>query len=266
MFGAQAAYLIADILSDPAARAPSFGRGGPLELPFRCAAKTGTSSDFRDNWCLGFTKEFTVGVWAGNFDNSPMKGLSGVAGAGPIFHRTMLRLHQDVKPTWLDRPEGLMEVTVDVLTGKTVADSKGTGTRSEIVPKDRLPLPSSTADRDAEGKVLLDSSYSEWFASAHNRRRSEFVIASDLPSETPLRILAPREGATYVLDPELPNGGLLHLATNLPGMAKWSCDTLALTAGSPEPVAKLKTGEHVLTATDSRSGAKKEVRIRVEER
>lgn len=263
MFSAQAAFLIADILSDPEARAPSFGRGGPLELPFRCAAKTGTSSDFRDNWCVGFTKEFTVGVWAGNFDNSPMKGISGVAGAGPVFHRTMQRVHRDTRPTWLDRPAGLLDVPLDALTGKALGSGAG---RIEIIPDDRRPLPSSASDRDAEGKVLLDSSYSEWFASAYNRRRSSFVIASDQAGEMPLRILAPREGATYVLDPELPNGGLLHLATNLPGTAQWSCETLALSPGPSEPVVRLKTGDHVLIATDKRSGAKKEVRIKVEER
>jgi len=261
VFDARSAYLIADILSDADARAPSFGRGGPLELPFRCAAKTGTSSDFRDNWCLGFTANFTVGVWAGNFDNSPMKGLSGVAGAGPVFHRTMLRLHRDMQACWLEQPDGLLEVSIDPLTGKTAANGRKT-----LVQADRRPLPSAATDRDATGKVLLDTSCSEWLGSAHNRRRSEFALAKDQPSETPLRILAPREGATYMLDPELPNGGLLHLATNLPGLAEWSSSTLSLTPGTPEPVVRLKPGEHVLKAKDTRSGVEREVRIKVEER
>lgn len=262
LFTRQAAYLIADILSDPEARVPSFGRGGPMELPFRCAAKTGTSSDFRDNWCMGFTKEFTVGVWAGNFDNSPMKGLSGVAGAGPIFHRTMLRLHRDTKPGWLERPEGLLDVAIDRITGKASDSSASV----EIIPSDRRPLPASSADRDAKGHVLLDSSYSEWFNSPHNRRRSHFTLADNREAEAPLRILAPRDGATYVLDPELPNGGLLHLSTNLPGLAQWSCETLDLNPGNAEPIARLKSGEHTLVATDRRSGTKREVRIRVEQR
>jgi penicillin-binding protein 1C len=257
----QAAYLIADILSDADARAKSFGRGGPMELPFRCAAKTGTSSDFRDNWCLGYTGEFTVGVWAGNFDNSPMKNLSGVAGAGPVFHRTMERLHRGHKPKWLDRPAGLVEVTVDPETGKRVG--KGTVT---LVPSDRLPMSAANADRDAEGRILLDASYSEWLGSEHNRRRSDFALAKDQPSEIPLRILAPREGSRYLLDPELPNGGLLHLATNLPGEVEWSSGTLVLKAGKPEPVARLTPGKHVLVATDKRNGVRQEVEIVVEER
>ena len=277
-FDVRSAYLIAEILSDPVARAPSFGRNGPLELPFPCAAKTGTSSDFRDNWCLGFTGRFTVGVWAGNFDNSPMKGLSGVAGAGPVFHRTMLRLHRDEEPQWLERPPGLVEVALDHLTGKKMvaSESQGTMTSSStihdpqstihLLPADRLPLASSPSDRDAEGRVLLDSSYSEWFGSEHNRRRSQFALAMDRPAELPLRILAPRDGATYLLDPELPNGGILHLATNLPGEATWSSETLEVTPGGVEALARLKPGSHVLTVTDKRNGEKRDVTIRVEER
>lgn len=279
------AFLIAGILADPVARAPSFGRHGPLELPFSCAAKTGTSSDFRDNWCLGFTGRFTVGVWAGNFDNSPMKSLSGVAGAGPVFHRTMLRLHRDEEPQWIERPPGLVEVALDPLTGKRIvdgrwvmADEKARSTVASsstihhlpstisLLPADRLPLASSPSDRDAKGRVLLDSSYSEWFASEHNRRRSQFALATDRPAELPLRILAPRDGTTYFLDPELPNGGILHLATNLPGEATWSSETLEVTPGGVEALARLKPGSHVLTVTDKRNGGCRDVTIHVEER
>ncbi|MCW1922154.1 transglycosylase domain-containing protein [Luteolibacter arcticus] len=279
------AFLIADILADPIARAPSFGRAGPLELPFRCAAKTGTSSDFRDNWCLGFTRDFTVGVWAGNFDNSPMKGVSGVAGAGPIFHAAMVRLHRDRKPQWLERPEGLVAVAIDPLTGKRIADGgwqmadekqpdsttfpvaiRHLKSPLSLIQSDRLPLFASTTDRDSSGRVLLDSSYAEWFASSYNRRRDVFALAEGMPAEAPLRILAPRHGMTYVLDPELPNGGVLHLATNLPGEVVWSCKTLEVSSGGTEAVAKLKPGSHILIATDKRTGVQHDVTIKVEQR
>jgi penicillin-binding protein 1C len=82
--------VLADILSDDRARASSFGRGGALDLPFPVAAKTGTSKGFRDNVAVGFTREVTVAVWVGNFDGSPMEGVSGVSGAGPLFHGAML--------------------------------------------------------------------------------------------------------------------------------------------------------------------------------
>jgi membrane carboxypeptidase/penicillin-binding protein PbpC len=190
-----------------------------------------------------------------------MKSLSGVAGAGPIFHRSMARLHRDHGPKWLERPTGLVEVAVDARTGKQVAEGM-----TILVQADRLPMPASTADRDTEGRILLDASYSEWLESPHNRRRADFALAKNQPSEMPLRILAPREGSKYLLDPELPNGGLLHLATNLPGQVEWSSSTLALRPGKPEPVARLSPGKHVLVATDTRNGAKQEVEILVEER
>ncbi len=84
------ALVLADMLSDDRARAPSFGRGGPLDLPFPVAAKTGTSKGYRDNIAVGFTREVTVAVWVGNFDGSPMEGISGITGAGPLFHDAML--------------------------------------------------------------------------------------------------------------------------------------------------------------------------------
>lgn len=265
------AYLIADILADPLARAPSFGRGGPLELPFRCAAKTGTSSDFRDNWCLGFTAEFSVGVWAGNFDNSPMKGLSGVAGAGPIFHRAMLRLHRGRSARWLTRPDGLIDVALDPSTGKNVGEigqrkTQGIAASIEAVPNDRIPLTASPADRDTEGRVLLDSSYQEWLGSPHNRRRTEFALAEHRPAEQALRILGPRDGSVCLLDPELPNGGLLHLSSNLPKSTRWSSPTLKVFSGGTEAIARLEPGSHILTATDLRNGHRKQVTIHVKPR
>jgi penicillin-binding protein 1C len=85
-----ASIVLADILSDDRARAASFGRHSSLELPFPAAAKTGTSKGFRDNIAAGFTREVTVAVWVGNFDGSPMEGVSGVTGAGPLFNAAMV--------------------------------------------------------------------------------------------------------------------------------------------------------------------------------
>ncbi|HKW00945.1 MAG TPA: penicillin-binding protein 1C [Vicinamibacterales bacterium] len=84
------AFWITDILADPEARAYAFGRGGSLEFPFTVAAKTGTSQAYRDNWAIGYTSDVAVGVWVGNFDRTPLRGSSGVTGAGPIFHDVML--------------------------------------------------------------------------------------------------------------------------------------------------------------------------------
>jgi len=92
------AQLLVDILSDPNARAPAFGRPNALELPFDAFAKTGTSTDFTDNWTIGATTRFTVAVWVGNFDGQPMEGVSGISGAGRLWHRVMRDLHAGAMP------------------------------------------------------------------------------------------------------------------------------------------------------------------------
>jgi len=86
-----AAYLITDILKDEVARRPAFG--GNFRFPFPCAVKTGTTKDYRDNWTVGYTTRYTIGVWVGNFDGEQMRGVSGVSGAGPIFTDIVTYLH-----------------------------------------------------------------------------------------------------------------------------------------------------------------------------
>ena len=83
------AWLITSMLSDNAARAKTFGLNSPLRLSRPAAAKTGTTNDFRDNWTVGYTPDLVVGVWVGNSDNSPMRGVSGITGAAPIWKQIM---------------------------------------------------------------------------------------------------------------------------------------------------------------------------------
>ena len=106
------AFLITDILSDERARVPAFGQGNMLEIGRPAAAKTGTTTDWRDNWTLGYTPDLTVGVWVGNADNTPMKGVSGISGAGPIWHDFMVTVLRDRPPLDFTQPEGLVRVEV----------------------------------------------------------------------------------------------------------------------------------------------------------
>ena len=86
-------YLIGDILADNRARTEAFGYHSTLNLPFRCSVKTGTSKDYRDNWCLGYDDNYVVGVWTGNFEASSMRDVSGITGAAPIFRDVMKYVH-----------------------------------------------------------------------------------------------------------------------------------------------------------------------------
>ena len=118
----QAAYLLTHILSDNDARIPAFGYHSPLHLPFPCAAKTGTSKDYRDNWTVGYTKRYTVGVWVGNFDASPMHNVSGITGCGPLFRDIMLLLHRESPADSFSRPNGLTTASVCPVSGNLTTD------------------------------------------------------------------------------------------------------------------------------------------------
>ena len=85
----QVAYLISSILSDNAARMPEFGANSPLALDRPAAAKTGTTSDFHDNWTVGYTPDLVAGVWVGNADNTAMRDVTGISGAAPVWHDFM---------------------------------------------------------------------------------------------------------------------------------------------------------------------------------
>ncbi len=85
----ETAFIVTDILSDRSARLPAFGENNPLTLSRPVAAKTGTTTDYRDNWTLGYTRYLVAGVWAGNSDGRPMQNASGVTGAAPIWQAFM---------------------------------------------------------------------------------------------------------------------------------------------------------------------------------
>jgi penicillin-binding protein 1C len=91
---ARASFIVSDILSDRAARSLTFGLKNELATTSWSAVKTGTSKDMRDNWCLGYSDRYTVGVWVGNFDGQSMWDVSGVSGAAPVWRDVMDYLHQ----------------------------------------------------------------------------------------------------------------------------------------------------------------------------
>jgi penicillin-binding protein 1C len=108
VFSKEAAFLVSDILSDREARSITFGLESPLATRYWTAVKTGTSKDMRDNWCIGYSRGVTVGVWVGNFSGEPMWNVSGITGAAPIWVEVMDFLHrQDPKPVQAT-PAGLV--------------------------------------------------------------------------------------------------------------------------------------------------------------
>ena len=133
----QVAFMMTDVLSDNAARTFEFGKCSALSLysntETQCyagdpglirpaAVKTGTSQNFDDNWTVGYTTDYVMGVWAGNNDNSPMINVTGVDGAGPIWHDSMLLAEQGFPVTGFQNPGGLVKKTVSYPAGITTTD------------------------------------------------------------------------------------------------------------------------------------------------
>lgn len=108
IFSAETSFQIGDILSDREARATTFGLENPLSTRFWTAVKTGTSKDMRDNWCIGFSSRYTVGVWVGNFSGEAMWDVSGVSGAAPVWVGVMNYLHAHEPSVHPSPPKGLL--------------------------------------------------------------------------------------------------------------------------------------------------------------
>ena len=265
----EAAWLVADVLADNRARALAFGLETPLRFDFPVACKTGTSTDYRDNWAVGYTPEFTVAVWAGNFDGSPMRGVSGVTGAGPVLHTIFQNLRTRFGTTWFEPPTGWVQREVHPLTGKLVTEdarrslTKDFAAVREWFPPDRLPPVSSAADFDASGRVLLPSEYRAWFQSGDNGFGDRVALATR-PQFTSLRVLSPVPGTVFYLDPDLPDSAR-RIALHASGgrECRWESESLTLDRATGLPQALLTEGRHRLTVHDLATGTRAETWVDV---
>lgn len=121
----ETAFLISDILSDDSARSTVFGFNSLLKIPnHQVAVKTGTTNNKRDNYAVGYSPSYTIGVWVGNSNNEPLNEFiaSGITGASPIWAETMKYLLKD-KPTTgpqaekFNAPSSVKKFEVDERTG-----------------------------------------------------------------------------------------------------------------------------------------------------
>jgi penicillin-binding protein 1C len=245
----QLCWLIADMLSDNTARTPAFGANSALRFSFPVACKTGTSTDFRDNWTVGYTPEFTVAVWVGNFNGSPMREVSGVTGAAPIMHDVMEYLHRRFGTTWFARPSTVVERAVHPLTGHLLSASRPGAVMEKFIAG-QLPRAESDADYDTEGRVKLGADYSEWAAGVDNQLRDSVV----LEDAGRLHLVSPQPGSTFLVDPDVPSSGLVPLVASGAGSLIWESPTLVLRQQAGRTFAVATEGRHELTARDPESG------------
>ena len=125
-------------MADNQARGAAFGLNSALSVPFELAAKTGNSKDYKDNFALGYTPRWTIGVWVGNFDASPMRRVSGVTGAGPLLHDLAVYMQQKYPSDPFHMPDGITQVQVCTQTG-LLAGPSCKHTQEEVFLADNLP-------------------------------------------------------------------------------------------------------------------------------
>ncbi|MHC5722947.1 MAG: penicillin-binding protein 1C [Nostoc sp.] len=176
--------LITNILSDRHARATAFGVDSVLNLPFPSAVKTGTSSNFRDTWTVGFTTDYTVATWVGNFNGEPMRQVSGVTGAAPLWNRIMLHLHEHQEPAGFPPPEGLVQLPVCAISGLRPTPDCTSVVQEYFYPEDK-------SNYEGENQFNLPPEYDEWLA---KQQQSNFTSNN-------LRILSPHHGDLFLLYP-----------------------------------------------------------------
>ena len=117
IFDARVAWLISDILSDDNARLIGFGKNSTLKIERPAAVKTGTTTNYHDNWTVGYTPSLVVGVWVGNSDYQAMRSVNGLTGAAPIWQETIRSLLRGKSVEEFTRPEGLVEREVCTYSG-----------------------------------------------------------------------------------------------------------------------------------------------------
>ncbi len=205
----QAAYIVADMLADNNARVHTFGMDSALHTRYWSAVKTGTSKDMRDNWCVGFSRRYTVGVWVGNGDGMPMHDVSGVTGAAPVWRAVMDYLHQH-------------------------ADGRLLQTQSQ-------PMPANIVRQTINFQPAIEPSREELFIAGTEQAT---IIANQnatdsigVQSVNFAQIAYPGEGAIIALDPEIPvNEQRVVFKTTSKFSVGWHWQLDGKTIGSSQPV------------------------------
>jgi 1A family penicillin-binding protein len=150
------AFIISHILLDNNARSSAFGARSYLNVPGKTVSvKTGTTDQKRDNWTIGYTPSYTVGVWVGNNDNSPMNPAiaSGVTGASPIWNRIMSLVLKDKSDEQPKKPDSVIALQIDSLAGGLPYDNRPT--RSEYFIKGTEPTGPSSVYKSKDGKTYV---------------------------------------------------------------------------------------------------------------
>jgi penicillin-binding protein 1A len=100
-----------------------FGTGKNANLPRPVAGKTGTTSDYRDAWFVGFVPQLVTATWVGNDDNSPMYKMTGGWVPALMWKEFMIESLKNIPAQNFVKPRQLVSRKINWLTGNLAQDS-----------------------------------------------------------------------------------------------------------------------------------------------
>jgi penicillin-binding protein 1C len=238
VYSERAAFLVSSILSDRESRSVTFGLENVLGTRFWSAVKTGTSKEMRDNWCVGYSRRYTVGVWVGNFSGAPMRNVSGVTGAAPVWAEVMNWLHRAEPSAPPSPPAGLRAAPV-AFPGGAEAD------RVEWFIAGTEPGPLPRADGDEAGGAGAGP------VAARGREAGVAASRPPLAGGHP-RIISPVSGTIIALDPDIPaaHERLVFEARDVAASLRWVLDGRDLGAARDLVTWAPARGRHTLLLVD----------------
>ena len=241
----RAAFIVTDILADPMARARTFGTDSVLATRFWTAVKTGTSKDMRDNWAVGYSQRYTVGVWVGNASGAPMWDVSGTSGAAPIWAALMSHLHRSQPSRAPASPPGVIQARVG-FDGAEAARAEWFIAGTE----------------QAQFAMNSGAARARIYSSKDLKYTKNMPSSADLPSDTAGKITAPANGVIIALDPDIPPTRQRLTFTADGQNVAWLMDGKAVARG-PSAQWLPWPGRHVVQLTDSKGAVLDEIRLEV---
>ncbi|MEK6754209.1 MAG: PBP1A family penicillin-binding protein [Chloroflexota bacterium] len=193
------AWLISDILSDDRARSTGFGLNSVLKIDRAAAVKTGTTTNFHDNWTIGYTPDLLVGVWVGNSNYQAMHNVTGLTGAAPIWHETMRSILQGRADKIFTQPHGLIQVEICDFSG-LLPTSACPHIKTEWFIAGTPPTAFDTFYQfSSTGEIVLDIPIE-----AHEWARSQGLpLLDDENANSGLTLTSPTDNTTYRITPDL---------------------------------------------------------------
>ncbi|MDZ7937051.1 MAG: penicillin-binding protein 1C [Rhodoferax sp.] len=248
----RAAFIVGDILSDPNARARTFGTDSLLATRFWTAVKTGTSKDMRDNWAVGWSQRYTVGVWVGNASGAPMWDVSGISGAAPVWADVMKFLHHNQPSHAPKPPAGVVQ--------KPVLFAANTSSRSLGTPGTEAPRSEWFINGTQQANFAMDVGATRAISTG---ARGQKGLKNPANGAAPTaRITSPSNGTIIALDPDIPPQNQRMTLQAEGRQLRWRLDGKPLAQGNtalwlPWP------GRHHFELTDAKGKVLDEVRVEV---